>query len=396
MSSDKKLLSDFATVISGYAFKSEWFGTGNDKVIRIGDLQDGFIQTDSALTVDSALYKISDNFKIKSKDILMALSGATVGKIAVASKLDTGAYINQRVAIIRAKDEITADYLKFFFSGAFLGDLLKNAGGAAQPNLSPKQLLLMEIPFPPLEEQRRIASILDITDKLRQKRQHAIEKLDQLLQATFIDMFGDPVLNTKKWPSDLKLGDIADIASGITKGRKVTGKILQEIPYLAVSNVQDKYLNLKNIKTIEATAEEISRYKLQQGDLLLTEGGDPDKLGRGTLWNNEIPECIHQNHVFRVRITSKNFTPNYLNWIVSSDYGKRYFLKSAKQTTGIASINMGQLKRLPLLTPPIALQVKFDHKCEKISQLKKLLEKSNIEVDNLFKSLQNKAFSGNL
>ena len=268
--------------------------------------------------------------------------------------------------------------------------------GATVKGITLDQLRAIKVPLPPLAEQRRIVAILDQADELRQKRQQAIKKLDQLLQATFIEMFGDPILNTKNWPSDKKLGDIADIVSGITKGRKITGKSLREIPYLAVSNVQDKYLNLSVIKTIEASDEEIERYKLQQGDLLLTEGGDPDKLGRGTLWNNEVDECIHQNHVFRVRLTSKDFTPNYLNWIVGSEYGKRYFLKSAKQTTGIASINMGQLKKLPLLIPPLDLQIQFDERCNKFHQIKKQLVESYKDINNLFKSLQNQAFSGNL
>ena len=176
----------------------------------------------------------------------------------------------------------------------------KASSSTTLPIVNKSRFSDLEIKYPPLAEQRRIASILDQADELRQKRQQAIEKLDQLLQATFIDMFGDPVSNPKGWRSDKNLGDVADIVSGITKGRKITGKSLREIPYLAVSNVQDKYLNLSIIKTIEASDDEIERYRLKQGDLLLTEGGDPDKLGRGTLWNNEVDECIHQNHVLEL------------------------------------------------------------------------------------------------
>src|SRR5690606_5885451 len=94
-------------------------------------------------------------------------------------------------------------------------------------------------------------------------------------------------------------------------------------------------------------------------DLLLTEGGDPDKLGRGALWKAALNDCIHQNHVFRVRLTSKDLNPVYLSWLVGSARGKRYFAKQAKQTTGIASINMRQLRGFPLLVPPIALQQRF-------------------------------------
>ena len=91
------------------------------------------------------------------------------------------------------------------------------------------------------------------------------------------------------------LAELADIGSGITKGRKLNGQATREVRYLAVANVQDRRLDLSYVKTIEATENEISRYRLQKGDLLLTEGGDPDKLGRGTLWASEIVEAIHQN-----------------------------------------------------------------------------------------------------
>ena len=284
MISDKKLLGDFASVISGYAFKSEWFGSGNDKVIRIGDLQDGSVQIESALTVDANQYKISNNFKIQNKDILMALSGATVGKIAIASETDIGAYINQRVAIIRAKDEITADYLKFFFSGVFLDDLLKNAGGAAQPNLSPKQLLFMEIPFPPLSEQRRIASILDQADELRQKRQHAIEKLDQLLQTTFIDMFGDPVSNPKGW--DLKtVGEISESKLGKMLDKKKQSSENDQYKYLRNANVQWFRFDLSDVFEMEFNEKDRKNCELKFGDILVCEGGEP---GRAAIWKNYL------------------------------------------------------------------------------------------------------------
>jgi type I restriction enzyme, S subunit len=126
-------------------------------------------------------------------------------------------------------------------------------------------------------------------------------------------------------------------------GRKLNGKPTRQIPYLAVVNVQDRSLNMSILKQIDATEEEIDRYRLQRYDLLLKESGDPDKLGRGTIWNDELPECIHQNYIFRIRFTTNSIQPLFLSWLVGSQSGKGYFLRSAKQTTGIASINMTQL-----------------------------------------------------
>ena len=152
------------------------------------------------------------------------------------------------------------------------------------------------------------------------------------------------------------LQELCDLCSGITKGRKISSTETLEVPYMAVANVQDGKLSLDNVKTINATPEEIKRYRLLPGDLLLTEGGDPDKLGRGAIWNGEIDVCIHQNHIFRARKASNHIDMRYLSRLVSSPYGKRYFLRQSKQTTGIASINMAQLKRFPVPLPPLEEQ----------------------------------------
>jgi type I restriction enzyme S subunit len=169
-------------------------------------------------------------------------------------------------------------------------------------------------------------------------------------------MNGDKWLPVRKTYPIVSLGELCDLCSGITKGRKIDSMETIKVHYMAVANVQDGKLKLDNVKTIEATPEEIQRYRLLPGDLLLTEGGDPDKLGRGAIWNGEIEACIHQNHIFRARKASERVEMEYLARLVSSPYGKRYFLRQSKQTTGIASINMGQLKRFPVPLPPLEEQ----------------------------------------
>ena len=238
--------------------------------------------------------------------------------------------------------------------------------------------------------------MLDRAGALRAKRRGALAQVDTLAEATFLDLFGDPVTNPKGWPETTSLGDVADIVSGITKGRSLGGRANREVSYLAVTNVQDRSLNLATVKRIEATEDEILRYRLMRNDLLLTEGGDPDKLGRGTLWNDELPECIHQNHIFRVRLTTHQVEPLFLNWLVGSQRGKRYFLRSAKQTTGIASINMTQLRGFPLMLPPLALQREFSRRLAAVEKLKTAHRASLTQFDALFASLQHRAFRGEL
>ena len=269
-------------------------------------------------------------------------------------------------------------------------------GSAGQRRVPKKFFEELKLHLPPLSEQKRIAAILDKTDALREKRRQAIAKLDELLQSVFLDMFGDPVTNPKRWKDETSLGEVAEIVSGITVGRKLNGKATREIPYMAVVNVQDRRLNLQTIKTIQATEEEIDKYRLLENDLLLTEGGDPDKLGRGTLWKNELPESIHQNHIFRVRLMVEDLNPCFLNWLIGSRRGKQYFLRSAKQTTGIASINMTQLRNFPLLIPPVEIQNAFADKIDHIGlQQQQFLAHQN-RLDSLFVSLQQRAFKGEL
>ncbi|MBC7731771.1 MAG: restriction endonuclease subunit S [Bacteriovorax sp.] len=267
---------------------------------------------------------------------------------------------------------------------------------AAVPGLNRDDAYRQRLLLPPLPEQRRIADVLDRAETVRAQRRQALAQLDALAEAIFLDMFGDPISNSRRLPEGSLLGDVADVVSGITKGRPLKGQAARAVPYLAVSNVQDRSLNLGVVKTIEATDAEIARYRLLDGDLLLTEGGDPDKLGRGTLWCSELPECIHQNHIFRVRVTSPNMRPLYLSWLVGSQRGKRYFLRSAKQTTGIASINMKQLKGFPLLTPSLDTQLQFERRLEGVSVLRMAHARAVVELDALFASLQHRAFRGEL
>jgi type I restriction enzyme S subunit len=254
----------------------------------------------------------------------------------------------------------------------------------------------LEIPLPPLHEQRRVAAILDKADTLRRKRKRTVDLLDILPESIFLEMFGDLITNREARRETRALGDLADIVSGITKGRKLNGEATREIPYLAVSNVQDKYLNLAVVKTIEASESEIQRYLLKNNDLLLTEGGDPDKLGRGTLWAEELDESIHQNHIFRARVGSKEVLPLYLIWLLGSPYGKAYFLRSAKQTTGIASINKRQLSDFPVILPPIDLQRQFERRYHAVKRVIEAKRASHARDDQLFASLQSRAFSGQL
>lgn len=336
----------------------------------------------------------STKFAFTSDHLLYGKLRPYLAKIALP---DFDGVCSTDILPIRPGPRLDKRFLAFYLRQPSMVDYAASrATGANLPRLSPKGLAGFPIPLPPLEEQRRIAAILDQADALRRLRSRAFDKLNTLGQAIFREMFGDLRTNESGWQEGVTLGDLAEVVSGITKGRKVKTEALREVPYLAVSNVQDRFLKMDVVKTIDATEDEIDRFRLYRDDILLTEGGDPDKLGRGTLWKEQLPECIHQNHVFRVRVTDDRVRPAFLSWQLGSERGKAYFLRSAKQTTGIASINKTQINAFPLLLPPPELQKQFEERLNGLEARLGAYKNANIQLENLFASLQHRAFKGEL
>ncbi len=166
--------------------------------------------------------------------------------------------------------------------------------------------------------------------------------------------------------------DVFVIVSGVTKGQKVSPAEAVDLPYLRVANVQRGFLDLTVIKTITVKDSDRARYRLCSGDVLMTEGGDWDKLGRAAIWRDEIQDCIHQNHVFRVRPASAEILPDWVITYANSLLGRAFFEDASKQTTNLASINMTQLRACPLPLPPFAEQHRI---VAKVDQLKALCDR---------------------
>jgi len=172
--------------------------------------------------------------------------------------------------------------------------------------------------------------------------------------------------------------DLGEIVGGLTKGQKRrTGTETRPVPYLRVANVQRGHLDLEHIKLIEATKDEIRSLKLVPGDVLLNEGGDRDKLGRGWIWEGQIGECIHQNHVFRVRLDPSLATPKFVSHY-ANHFGQQYFFEAGKQTTNLASINITKLRALPVPMPSLREQERL------VSALEGYLSL----IDNLAESIE--------
>ena len=188
--------------------------------------------------------------------------------------------------------------------------------------------------------------------------------------------------------------------SGITLGRQPRGSLARSVPYLRVANVKDGYLDLSDVYKIEATEAEIGRLRLRSGDLLLTEGGDLDKLGRGTVWRDELPECLHQNHIFRVRFDMNQFVPDFVSAQIGSQYGKAYFLAHGKRTTGIATINQRVLAAFPLMAPERSEQERIVNTLHaqqvRVERMRHALAARLTEIDAISGVLLRRAFNGDL
>jgi type I restriction enzyme S subunit len=260
---------------------------------------------------------------------------------------------------------------------------------------------LIDPALPPPVEQRRIAAHLEeemaAVERARAAAEAQLDTARALEPPQRRRAFHGP--HTRDWPRR-PLGDVGEIVSGVTLGRHVSDLETRRVPYLRVAKVKDGYLDLSEVYEIDATGAELARLGLRSGDLLLTEGGDPDKLGRGTLWRGELPECIHQNHIFRVRLDPNEFLPEFVSAQVSSPYGKRYFLGHAKRTTGIATINQRVLAAFPVMVPPLGDQRRIvavlDGRMAEAKRVREAAEQQLAAINALPAALLRRAFSGAL
>ncbi|EOX3413231.1 restriction endonuclease subunit S [Vibrio cholerae] len=394
-------LDKVITFIRGVTFKPddqvEPFSQDSIVVMRTKNVQTNGLDTSDLIAIPKSLVKRQEQILVEG-DILMssANSWELVGKSSYVENLGYISTAGGFISTIRAKKDVVCPrYLFYWIMSPKSQHNIRYCGRKTTniSNLDVSRFKELKIPLPPLDEQKRIAAILDKADAIRQKRKQAISLADEFLRSVFLEMFGDPVTNPKGWEEPI-LSDIADVRSGVTKGKKLKEGTGITLPYMRVANVQDGYLDLSSIQTITVSEKDAEKCKLLRGDILLTEGGDPDKLGRGHVWNGEIDNCIHQNHIFSVRVKDEDYVrPAFLSAVIGSQRGKRYFLKVGKQTTGIATINKTVLSEFCPIVPPLELQ---DSYLKIASRIKRMQTRKHYHEVTLFPSLSQKAFSGQL
>jgi type I restriction enzyme S subunit len=327
-------------------------------------------------------------------DILIVCDGSRSGLVGFAKK----GVVGSTLAKISHSLWVDKKFLLYFIQEHYI-ELNTKMKGTGTPHVN--QELLLSFPFPVfgLKQQRRIVAKIDALfselDKGVELLQTVRQQLKTYRQAVLKWAFkrhGDFALTN--------LSQIAEIVGGITKGRKLEPEETILLPYLAVANVQDGYLNLNNVRTIPLKKSEREKYILQIDDVLYTEGGDKDKLGRGTIWKGEIQNCVHQNHIFRARVNADKALPKYVALYSQTQNAKAYFYSKGKQSVNLASINKTVLRNLPIPLPSKEIQQEIVQDVENglstCDKLEQLVDESLAKSQALRQSILKKAFEGKL
>ena len=334
--------------------------------------------------------------------------GYPVGVVRRLKRYDFGVLSPLYICFSIDSDECDETYLSYYFdSHRFERELnsVVQEGARAHGllNIPVNDFFDRELLLPPLPEQKKIASILTSVDEVIENTQKQIDKLQDLKKASMNELLTTGIGHTEFKDSELgripkswevlPLGQLASVQTGIAKNSKPIEDSIA-VPYLRVANVQDGYLDLTEMKTIEIPKSKFNRYLLQNGDVLMNEGGDFDKLGRGTVWRGEITGCVHQNHVFAVRPDQTVLTPEYLKFVAGSEYGKGYFINNSKQSTNLASINSTQLKEMPIPLASLGEQESIVMNLKSIESFVEIRQKKLSQTQSLKKSLMQDLLTG--
>jgi len=298
---------------------------------------------------------------VRSGDLLIGTVRPLLGSHAFADWASEEPTIcSTGFAIIRATGKLLPMFLKHLaFAEQVTRQMVAWQCGTNYPAITERDVRRLTVPVPSKKEQAAIANVLEAIDNAINRIKRVIacstvldhSLLNELLEKGLQGKPGAGRNKSAKWVMRC-VYEVASVDSGLTLGKDVSGFKSVELPYLRVANVQDGHLNLSEIKTVRVRVDEVENYRLEAGDVLMTEGGDLDKLGRGTIWEGQIPDCLHQNHIFRVRTNRELLLPEFFAFVVESDIAKRYFNRVAKRTTNLASTNKTQVRAFEFPLPP--------------------------------------------
>ncbi len=271
---------------------------------------------------------------------------ASIGEKVLA---DSVYCLGRGVAGLRPRAPLDRQYLWHWISYNS-HELARRGRGATFKQVNKSDLVAWTIPLPRIEEQQRIASVLDGAEAVRALRRQALSKLDMLTQAVFFDMFGSGI------DEMMLIDELGDIQGGLQVSAKRKGHPIQ-VPYLRVANVYRGRLDLSEVKMLQVTERELSRTRLQEGDLLVVEGhGNKDEIGRVGMWDGSIDPCVHQNHLIRVRCDRHRLLPCFAEAFMNSGIGRRALLRAANTTSGLNTISTSDVRSVAVPVPALSHQ----------------------------------------
>ncbi|MEU3249378.1 hypothetical protein [Streptomyces sp. NPDC006997] len=261
-------------------------------------------------------------------------------------------------------------------------------GSSGQYKISQADVRNLLVPLPTLVQQERIVAAHRAFERRIGLLERMLAKCKVAEQA-----LSTRALASKSHWEHAPVESIAEVTAGVTLGAEPLGDGTVELPYLRVANVLDGRIDTDDVKTVRVLATQLERFALRRGDLLLTEGGDLDKLGRGAVWDGRITPCLHQNHVFRVRCGSR-MDSHFLALYMASAEGRAYFQRVGKQTTNLASINSTQVKTMVVPVPPIDEQWRNLEPVRAMRSRSSVLERKIAKLRVLQQSVMEDMFNG--
>jgi restriction endonuclease S subunit len=322
-----------------------------------------------------------------SNTILVGCIGE-IGKIGITKGISSS---NQQITgLLPDQSKVNSEYL-FYWLKKNKRLLERSSTNAIVPILNNKQLASIKISYPSnLEDQIYIANVLSKAEALINQRKESLRLLDEFLKSTFLEMFGDPVRNEKGWPLK-RLPEIGESRLGkMLDGKKIVGNNLK--PYLRNTNVLWFRFKLDELLEMDFDEKDKLEFSLKYGDILMCEGGE---IGRCAIWKDELTDCYFQKAIHRIRLKKESALPEYfvfMFWLYAKNGGLDRFMGAAT----ISHLTGEKLKGMHLPIPPVKLQKEFAHIVEKTDLLKAQYSASLKELENLYTSLSQRAFKGEL
>ena len=379
-------LGDIGKIITGNTPKTseiENYSSNDICFVKPSDI----LEIDITYVKDSEFY-ISELARDKARilppqSILVTCIGI-IGKVAI-NQVECA--FNQQInAIIPNLNTCVPNYLAYAIQYK-KNEIQGIANAAVVPILNKTQFSDIEVNLPQLDEQLKIAAVLDKLTNLISLRKQQLAKLDELVKARFVEMFGDIIHNDRAWPKYI-FSDIASSRLGkMLDTKQQTGKY--SFPYLANFNVQWFRFEMSNLNKMDFNEKEQAEFELCDGDLLVCEGGE---IGRCAVWHNEMQPCFFQKAIHRVRCNQNFVLPDYLAWWFKYNCDHNGFAEIEGAKATIAHLPGAKLKKLNVAVPPLDLQKQFAFFVVQISRKKLTIQQSLDKLEVLKKALMQEYF----